>query len=114
METTAAPTITNNTTTQSSNENLSYTELFKCYYTELKSSNKYFSWNYCAEAFFFRVFLPFNDIISDFLVAEKLYRNKNELVSRWFTFYSYYFIACPVSPGPDQLLTKWVSDQMWL
>ena len=91
METTA-----NNTTTQSSNErNVSCTEHIRCYCTELKSSNKYFSWNYCAEAFFFKVFLPFNDIISDFLVAEKLYRSKNELVSRWFTFYSYYFIACP-------------------
>ena len=64
---------------------------------EMRNAKKYFNLNNCAEGILLKVFLPANDIISDFLVAENLLRVKNDTqtISTWFTFFAYYFIACP-------------------
>ena len=42
-----------------------------------------------------KVFLPANDIISDFLFARNLFKNEDIIIKKWFTFFAYYFIAWP-------------------
>ena len=65
------------------------------FWEEVKNYKKFFNLNDCAEGILLRVFLPANDIISDFLVAEKLFKSEHIIVQQWFTFFAYYFIAWP-------------------
>ena len=76
-------------------EKVSFRELVMCFWEEIKNFKKFFNLNDCAEAILLKVFLPANDIISDFLVADKLFQSDNQVVSKWFTFFAYFFIACP-------------------
>ena len=76
-------------------ENFTFCDLLFCFFEELKDYKKSFNLNDCAEGILLKVFLPTNDIISDFLVADKLFQSENVSVKQWFTFFSYYFIAWP-------------------
>ena len=69
------------------------------FWEEIKNYKKFFNLNDCAEGILLRVFLPANDIISDFLVAEKLFQSEYIIVQQWFIFFAYYFIAWPVARG---------------
>merc|ERR1719378_1170168 len=62
---------------------------------ELKNCRRHFDWNFFREAFVFLFFLPLNDIVSDFLIAEKFYTTHNGIDNVWMTFFSYAFIASP-------------------
>ena len=71
-------------------------DLWREFWAEAKAFRKYFSWNAYIEAVLLKFFLPLNDIISDFLIAEKFHNTiKHPTINRWATFFSYYFIACP-------------------
>ena len=65
------------------------------FWQEIRNFKKYFNINDCAEGIILKVFLPANDIISDFLFAEKLLQSENPIIRQWFTFFAYYFIAWP-------------------
>ena len=85
---------------------------------ELKNFKTYFNLNDFVEGLVMKFFLPANDIISDFLIAECLSKVENEkcdtvhtgareekpecydekekhMLGHWFTFFAYYNIACP-------------------
>ena len=71
-------------------------DFLRDFWAEIRAFRKYFSWNAFIEAVLLKFFLPLNDIISDFLLAEKFHniiRDPN--INRWVTFFSYYFISCP-------------------
>ena len=87
--TNAANSVSNSETTTS------FWELLTRFGDEIRSYKKFFNLNDCAEALLLKLFLPANDLISDFLVAEKWFKSDNDIVCKWFTFFAYYFIACP-------------------
>ena len=45
-------------------------------WSEARNFRQFFNPNICAENFVFKVFLPMHDIVSDFLVAEKMSRSE--------------------------------------
>ena len=59
------------------------------FWDEIKDFKKHFNLNDCAEGIVLKVFLPVNDIISDFLFAEKLLESENRVVRQWFAFFAY-------------------------
>ena len=71
-------------------------EIWHSFRKEVRDFRKNFSWNICIEAMVLRLFLPLNDIVSDFLIAKKSNNTiKDKSINSWVTFFSYYFIACP-------------------
>ena len=69
---------------------------------EIKNIKKFFSINDCVAALLFKAILPLNDIVSDFLIAEKIYNINYDTtmldkvkVSHFATMLMYFFIACP-------------------
>ena len=69
-------------------------QFLKRFLDEIKNFKTFFNLNDFAEGVFWQM-LSANDILSDFILAEKLFKSEDEIVSRWFTFFAYYFIACP-------------------
>ena len=65
------------------------------FWQEIRNFRKYFNINDCAEGIVLKVFLPANDIISDFLFARNLFRSTDPRIKQWFTFFAYYFTAWP-------------------
>ena len=57
-------------------------DLWREFWAETKAFRKYFSWNAFIEAVLLKFFLPLNDIISDFLIAEKFHNTRGSVKKR--------------------------------
>ena len=86
-----------------------------CLIEELKNYKKYFNLNDFAEALLMKFFLPVNDIISDFLIAQNLsmVENDTHTISHWFTFLAYYNIACPGFMFIISIVGKRIKGFIW-
>ena len=82
---------------------------------EMKSFKKYFNINNCIEALLMKFLLPANDIISDFLIADGLSKVENDknTISQWFTFFAYFFIACPGFMFLFSIVGKQIKGFIW-
>jgi len=70
--------------------------ILSTFWQAMRNFEKYFNINDCAEGILLKLFLPANDIISDFLFARNLFQNNEDpKIKEWFTFFAYYFIAWP-------------------
>ena len=70
--------------------------------SELRHFQKFFNINDCAEGILFKAILPVNDILSDFVVAEKIYKTdypnsigEKVKINHLTSMFIYFFIACP-------------------
>ena len=82
-------------TEEGNEENETVCGILSKFWQEIRNFKAYFNINDCAEAIMLKVFLPANDIISDFLFARNLLKNGDMIIKKWFTFFAYYFIAWP-------------------
>ena len=102
-----------NSDPQGEEEGRALEDFLRDFWAEIRAFRKYFSWNAFIEAVLLKFFLPLNDIISDFLLAEKFHNIiRDQSINRWVIFFSYYFIACPGVMFLLSFFTCFVSDQI--
>ena len=83
-------------------ETQSFSVLLIEFLSELRHFQQFFNINDCAEGILFKAILPVNDILTDFVVAEKIYKTdyQNSIgeqvkINHLTSMFIYFFIACP-------------------